>query len=314
MATRGRFRQYVQRKLSDAVRLLDNPLEVQANLLTQKYLMVTTIRELNGIVEDSKGVKEKAAGGADAQSSKMQPEAQAPPTEEHKGLRINGEAHAKGHDSFSAGVMTGLQMVLAMLESQPSSRVAKFAPALRTLVESIAHELRPGQEPASLQMDLVPIRRGAPSISEAGMQVLCAEKTATSSQQSSAPQPFQSAAPEIETQAQPATSVIQMDFSSAEDESEPKSSRGDAGFDGNKAGGRRRSLAGDDDPSANADMAKSNPSKAIGALQMRQSVIDVRLLLFACESKGVCVCVCVCVCARAGLCVCVCVPVYCCRW
>lgn len=279
----------MQRKLSDAVRLLDNPLEVQANLLTQKYLMVTSIRELNGIVEDSKGDKEKNAGGADVQSPKMQPAAQAPPTEEHKDLLINGEAHADGeapqHDSFSAGVMTGLQMVLTMLESQPSSRAAKFAPALRTLVESIAHELRPDQEPASLKMDLVPIRRGAPSISEAGMRVLCAEKSATSSEQSSAPQPFQSTAPEIETQAQPATSVIQMDFSRAEDESAPKSSRGDAGFEVNKAGGRRRSLAGDDSPPANADMAKSNSSKAVGALQKRQSVIDVRLLVFACESK-----------------------------
>ena len=48
-----KFRQYVQRKLADAVRLLDNSIEVKANLMAQKYLLITAMHDHDALVQDS---------------------------------------------------------------------------------------------------------------------------------------------------------------------------------------------------------------------------------------------------------------------
>ena len=48
-----KFRQHVQRKLADAVCLLDNSIEVRANLMAQKYLLITAMHDHNALVQDS---------------------------------------------------------------------------------------------------------------------------------------------------------------------------------------------------------------------------------------------------------------------
>ena len=47
------LRQFVQRKLANAVRLLENPLDVQANLLSQKYLLVSDVLVTNVLMHRS---------------------------------------------------------------------------------------------------------------------------------------------------------------------------------------------------------------------------------------------------------------------
>jgi len=257
----GRFRQYVQRKLSDAVRLLDNPLEVQANLLSQKYLMVTTMDGLNAAVEGSKpsDITRQLAGGP-SRSPALEPEMD------------NGAPHITGvqlaPDPFSAGVMTGLQMVLTMLESQPSSRVGKWAPALRGLVTSMANELQNDSPLSSVPVEeLAPIRRAVPG----GF-------VDTSSKPPSTPPPLEGSVPEIETIAQPAASIIQMDFSGAEtavggETRGWRSARGDLQSIASPSDGEVGAVT---NGNGNGVMpASSTPSQTQGALLKRPSVIIV---------------------------------------
>ena len=72
-----KFRQYVQRKLADAVRLLENSIEVKANLMAQKYLLITAMNDHNALVQDSLDEfhragtwVENSAGGNPASSTK----------------------------------------------------------------------------------------------------------------------------------------------------------------------------------------------------------------------------------------------------
>lgn len=200
----GRFRQYVQRKLSDAVRLLDNPLEVQANLLAQKYMMVATMDGLNAALGESNDLTQNSPPETtDMTRQPSRSPALEPSSEMEKGAPdMIGVQLAP--DPFSAGVMTGLQMVLTMLESQPSSRVGKWAPALRGLVTSMAKELQSDAPSPSLPVEeLAPIRRVAP-----GGSAYPSSKSPFL--------PLEGSVPGIETMAQPAASIIQMDFSDAE--------------------------------------------------------------------------------------------------
>ena len=91
-----KFRQFVQRKLADAVRLLDNSTEVRANLLAQKYLLITAMHDHDALVQES--LDEFRRAGKWGQNTAEEDAKKAPIANGDEGHDLRDFVHNHVHD------------------------------------------------------------------------------------------------------------------------------------------------------------------------------------------------------------------------